>query len=214
MGAKSRSSRVVRLQRVGADIDDCRICEPIIDSPLQKPVGLYRGEPAPIVIVGQSPGRQEEKRKRAFAGQSGRRLDEWLAECGAPPRAPRRKMYLTSILKCTCAKHSHFRKMASRCLPFLRRQLEIIQPRLVITLGADAHGYFRMDKKERFRDVACQLRRTQDYLLMPLYGFHHHLMVWPHPSGLSRWLNNDAHRDRLRSSFRELRPLVTELIAE
>ena len=68
------------LDKLHETIDACRECEANIPN-LCKPVRMLRGEPGSVMIVGQGPGKKERAVGLAFAGPSGKRLDEWLRQC-------------------------------------------------------------------------------------------------------------------------------------
>jgi len=180
-------------------IDDCTVCSSFV-RPFNKPApGLDRGEGNEIFIVGQAPGRTEVKSKRAFSGGSGSRLDEWLTQCGRPAEDPRRGVYLTSILKCPMNNKGEFRGMARRCHHFLKSQLEIIRPKLVITLGQESFEYLRIVDGE-YNELLCRLFLPADHSLLPHQPFGA-LMHWPHPSGLNRWHNVPENKIELDDSF-------------
>lgn len=96
------------------------------------------------MLVGEAPGRQEDAQGRPFVGAAGRVLGELLTEAGLR----RDEVYVTNILKSHPTattggpnRAPHAAEVAA-CVPWLRRQLEIVRPRLVITLGAHALRFF------------------------------------------------------------------------
>lgn len=194
------------LEVLHREIDSCTVCSNFAQ-PYYKPVGLVRGIPSSIVIVGQEPGKAELKKRKAFAGMSGKRLDDWLRNCGLPPEAPRSGVYLTSVLKCLCPKPTLFNGMQANCQHFLTSQLSIIQPPLVITLGEKAYGAIQFSELS-YDDALCIPLRTDEQLLFSPYGFDFTHLPWPHPSGLNRWHNDVKNRARLRRSFDFVRSLV------
>ncbi|MBV8114573.1 MAG: hypothetical protein JO300_07515 [Silvibacterium sp.] len=126
-------------------IDGCTVCSAFAH-PLNKPqAGLDRGEGNEIFIIGQAPGNTEQTSGRAFSGVSGTRLDGWLVSIGRPAPNPRNGVYLTSLLKCSPPPNSPqtFKLMWQRCRHFLNEQLELIRPRLVITLGRESFERLR-----------------------------------------------------------------------
>jgi len=92
-------------------------------------------------------------------------------------------------------------------MPFLVRQLELIRPELVITLGEQAFQAMGFEGV-RYRDALCQLLLTEEWMLFAPVGFHFKTLAWPHPSGLNRWLNSPPNLERLRASFAYLRPYL------
>ena len=207
MPSEDRGNAGRELTTLHDNIDACRTCSSFV-SPLDKPVGLVRGGVASIVVVGQSPGRRELALRRAFAGMSGRRLDQWLVSCGAPAEDPRLPFYFTSVIKCLCPRPGDLPQMARNCAPFLHRQLAIIQPSLVITLGAVSFGQLDFTRVP-FAEALCRTFATADFELFPPYSTHFTMLVWPHPSGLNRWLNHPAHAAAHTASFDVVRQFLT-----
>jgi len=188
----------VPLRLLHERIDACRICSQIVPNFI-KPLKMERGEAGSIVVVGQGPGNTEIAKGRAFSGYSGKRLNEWLVQCGADEKNPRAGIYLTSVIKCSGAKNL-FSKMAHNCRLFLNQQLSIIRPALVITLGQEAYEELRFNEVPY--DVAlCREHRSAENVFMTPVGFHYSLLPWPHPSGLNRWHNDKENHDLLKTSF-------------
>lgn len=188
------------ITRVHDCIDACRVCGPLVPGFI-KPPSLDRGEPGRVMIVGQGPGKAEISGRRAFAGPSGRTLEQWLVAAGADARQPRGGIYFTSVIKCLCPKPKYFDQMATRCSSFLYRQIVTVRPELLITLGREAFEALRATQED-YEHGLCTLIDTSSAALVMPFGFHLTLMHWPHPSGLNRWQNNPQNRARLEASFR------------
>ena len=93
---------------------------------------------ARIMFVGEAPGRNEAKTGKPFCGAAGKVLDQLLAHVNIP----RTSVYVTNIVK---DRPPENRDPTAREIevygPFLDRQIEIIQPRVIIALGRYAMGY-------------------------------------------------------------------------
>jgi uracil-DNA glycosylase family 4 len=174
-----------------------------------KPAPLNRGGLAPVMIVGEGPGRSEVKKQRAFAGQSGKRLDAWLVSCGAAASAPRRSVYLTSVIKCVCPQRGPYGDMANRCAPFLDAQIRLQKPALIITLGTRAYRALRFTH-DQYHAAIGKPYRSSDYLIVTKFDHHVTLLPWPHPSGLNRLLNDSETLERVRASFPIVRRFFTD----
>jgi uracil-DNA glycosylase family 4 len=182
-----------------ADINACRDCEPFA-SGFAKPPEMDRGGAANVMIVGQGPGKGELTSGRAFSGFSGNRLNEWLVACGADPSSPRALVYCTSITKCFTSEESALGRMTQNCQRFLRRQFAIVRPRLVITLGTRAFDALSFDGTPAC-DAWCRIFDSRKvFPLMPEED-QHHLLAWPHPSGMNRWHNDPENKVLLASTF-------------
>lgn len=187
-------------------IDKCTVCSAFVD-PFKKPhAGLDRGEGREIFIVGQAPGRTEVSSRRAFSGLSGTRLDQWLVQSGRPRNDPRNGVYLTSVLKCPLNKQSDFKKMAHQCRHFLESQLEIIKPKLIITLGRESFEYLRI-ADGGYDDLIGRIFFPSEYKLLAPQPFAA-MIHWPHPSGLNRWHNTPGNGDRMKESFIQIRKFL------
>jgi uracil-DNA glycosylase family 4 len=162
-----------------------------------------------LMIVGQAPGPTAGERPRPFTGASGRALQGWLERAGFPPGALHREFYLTSLTKCfpgpaKGAGAKGDRPPSAReialCASHLDRELALVHPGIVVSLGRLAAE--RLDPTTRGLSLAeivgsvrPAARSGHSFLLVPL----------PHPSGVSRWLNDPAHRARLEMALAALR---------
>jgi uracil-DNA glycosylase len=99
-----------------------------------------RGAPgARLMAVGEAPGAEEDRTGRAFVGRSGRFLDEMLHEAGLDPE---RDLLIANVVKCRPpGNRPPLVEEARRCLPFLRRQIELLRPRILVLLGATPSRY-------------------------------------------------------------------------
>ena len=93
---------------------------------------------AKIMFVGEAPGKNEAATGRPFCGMSGKLLDELLASAGIP----RQDVYITNIVKDRPpANRDPLPDEISVYGPFLDRQIEIIQPEVIATLGRFSMDY-------------------------------------------------------------------------
>lgn len=88
-----------------------------------------------LMFVGEGPGEEEDRRGSPFVGPAGQLLDKMIAAM----KLDRSAVYVCNIVKCRPPGN---RKPApgemSRCLPFLTRQIDLIEPRVIVALGATA----------------------------------------------------------------------------
>jgi uracil-DNA glycosylase family 4 len=168
---------------------------------------MRRGEPGPIIVVGEGPGRKEQDQRVAFSGMSGRRLDEWLVGCGASKAEPRARVYTTSVLKCMTSSKPSLRIMAANCRPLLERQLSLIRPKLIISLGAIAYESLNLTSLP-YSAAVCRPIVSRETVLFSDLGFDYVFLPWPHPSGLNRMNNDPKVKRRLQESFAIVRPFI------
>jgi len=93
---------------------------------------------AKIVFVGEAPGQEEEKQGKPFVGRAGMLLNSALAEAGINHG----DVYITNVVKFRPTKNGNNRapskKEVNVFIPFLLKELKIIKPSIVVTLGATA----------------------------------------------------------------------------
>jgi uracil-DNA glycosylase family 4 len=96
-----------------------------------------RGDPsAGIMAIGEGPGEQEDLQGKAFVGRSGQLMDRLFAEAGIDTD---RHFLIANIVKCRPpANRAPRREEVEACLPYLRKQIDLVRPHTVILLGAVA----------------------------------------------------------------------------
>lgn len=143
--------RSVEYKRLVNEIVECKKC------PLHK----YRKKPVPgegpldaeVMIVGEAPGRREDETGRPFVGPAGRLLDALLAKAGLE----RSKVYITNIVKCRPpGNRDPSRQEVEACLPYLKRQIRIIKPRVIIALGRHAGSTLYQMAGRRWRGMRAE----------------------------------------------------------
>jgi DNA polymerase len=94
---------------------------------------------ARVMLVGEAPGFNEDKQGRPFVGAAGRFLEELLGEAGLK----REEVYITNVVKHRPPNNRDpLPNELAACLPWLERQIEIINPRYIVTLGRFSLGTF------------------------------------------------------------------------
>lgn len=109
---------------------------------LRETMVFSTGNPeAKLMLVGEAPGHQEERQREPFVGPAGQKLDEILKAMGLS----RAEVYISNIVKfrpampnqTTNNRKPTIEEMAT-CLPFIRGEIEIVQPTCIVALGATA----------------------------------------------------------------------------
>lgn len=91
---------------------------------------------AGILIIGEAPGRDEDLQGRPFVGKSGQLLDKILAACGFTRDE---HVFISNIVKCRPPDNRvPTPQEAATCMPWLLKQIELINPKIIILLGATA----------------------------------------------------------------------------
>jgi uracil-DNA glycosylase family 4 len=89
-------------------------------------------EDAALMFIGEAPGFHEDKTGRPFVGAAGRFLEELLASIGMT----RDQVYIANVIKCRPpGNRDPLPNEIEACEPYLDRQIELIQPRMIVTLG-------------------------------------------------------------------------------
>ena len=167
------------------------------------------------MLVGQAPGIVEEDVRRPFAGRAGRQLVRWMERAGfAGEQEFRDRVYITSTTTCFPGRRPHGSgdrrptpTEVRLCAPWLDSALELIRPRLVITVGGLAAG--RLLGRTTLEALVGEVFDAGGDPLEEPPG--HRSRVYaplPHPSGQSRWLNDPERTALLDRALRRLGPLV------
>ncbi len=188
------------LETVQREIAACTLCVEAGFIPLSLPI--FHGHAAQrLMIVGQAPGPSAGERPLPYTGATGRTLQRWLEQAGFPPEALHRDFYLTSLTKCfpgpatgTGAKGDRppSAREIALCARHLDREVALVRPKIIVSLGRLAAE--RLDPTARrlpLIDLVGTLRPVERA------GHAFRLLPLPHPSGVSRWLNDPAHSARL-----------------
>lgn len=124
---------------------DCRACRL---GETRTNLVVDRGSPrARVLLVGEGPGAEEDRRGLAFVGRSGKLLDELLREAGLDPGVD---VLIANVVKCRPPKNrAPSREEARSCLPYLRRQIDLLSPRWVVLLGATALRHLLPERSRR-----------------------------------------------------------------
>ncbi|NJM39987.1 MAG: uracil-DNA glycosylase [Anaerolineae bacterium] len=161
-----------------------------------------------LMLVGQAPASPLRSKGKPFSGQAGRVLFGWLAQAGFSEDEFRVQCYFTAITKCYPgpAKSSAragvgqgdrvpTAKERALCHPFLLRELALVQPKLIITVGRLALTYFLGEVN--FTEAIGEVYEREGQTILPL----------PHPSGVSRWTNALENKARLVGALEKLKKL-------
>lgn len=108
---------------------------------------------ANIVFIGEAPGAQEDRKGKPFCGRSGNILDELLKSVGIN----REDIYIANILKCRPPENRNpKREEIEACTHYLEEQINIINPKVVCTLGNYATAYIleRYGLKEKVDGIS------------------------------------------------------------
>ncbi len=143
---------------------------------------------APILIIGEAPGRDEDLQGRPFVGYSGQLLDKILDACGFNRT---QHVYISNIIKCRPpGNRVPYPEEIEKCKPLLLKQIELINPKILILLGATALKNM-IGPDMRITKIRGNWIPWENRLAMPVY----------HPSAL---LRNPALKRDTWEDFKQL----------
>ena len=151
---------------------------------------------ADIVFIGEGPGSYEDQQARPFVGAAGKFLDELLASIGLA----RKDVYICNVIKCRPPNNRDPQPTEiSACTPWLDQQLDVLQPRLIVTLGRFSMSrYFPGQSIGR---IHGQARKIDGVLTMPMY----------HPAAA---LHQASLRTTIQQDFQKLPALLEQALQE
>jgi uracil-DNA glycosylase len=165
----------------------CRLCEE--HGFIAKAQPLVNGRPEDrIMVIGQAPGHRSITKGRSFSGPGGTILGKWLQQAGFPTGYLHSHVYLSSLTRCDPGRNPRgggdrrpSPPEVALCKPFLDAELQLLQPEVVLLVGTMAiETYFG---KVKLEEAIGTFKEIDGVLFLPL----------PHPSGVSRWLNDPEH---------------------
>ena len=174
-----------------ARLRNCRRCPRMHPPPVSGGAVLSR-----VLLVGQAPGVREPVVGKPFAWTAGRTLFRWFEEAsGLNEEAIRARIYFAAVCRCFPGKAPGGSDRVpnpqeiANCSSWLERELEILQPRLVIPVGKLAIAQFmEIAKLDQVIGRSFRARRAgRPFDLIPL----------PHPSGASPWHRISPGRELL-----------------
>jgi len=121
------------LEKIADEVRQCRKCN--LGSQRTNAVPGEGNPNARILFVGEGPGADEDAQGRPFVGRAGKLLDKIIAACGLK----RSDVFIANILKCRPPGNRDPRAdEIINCFPYLQSQIEIINPEIIVALGAPA----------------------------------------------------------------------------
>jgi uracil-DNA glycosylase len=197
---EDRAARERRLAELHERMNACTQCVAAGYLTRAESVAGYRGKIGDrVLLVGQAPGHLSVERGLPFSGPGGRVLEVWLQRAGFPSGALRTQVYISALTRCDPGRRPRGggdRKPSppelALCRPYLLTELELLRPAVILPVGGMALEAFL--GPQRLDDVIGQSFEQSGARILPL----------PHPSGVSRWLNELAHQALLAQALEQL----------
>ncbi len=147
---KADKTKSEMLEKIAEEIKKCKKCR--LWKTRTNAVPGEGPSNAKIFFIGQAPGKQEDLQGRPFVGRAGKFLNMLLEK----NNIARNKVFITSVLKCFPPKNRLPKNdEVKACLPYLIKQLEIVNPRIVVLLGNVAVKALKNHEILKGRKVIC-----------------------------------------------------------
>jgi uracil-DNA glycosylase len=188
---------VATLEQLRQEAAGCRACD-LWENATQTVFG-EGAEGAPLMLVGEQPGDQEDLQGKPFVGPAGKLLERALTEAGID----RRRVYLTNAVK-----HFRWTRRGKRrlhekpnagqvraCRPWLEAEIEVVRPRLIVLLGATA--------AQSVMGPALRVSRQRGEVLPSPFGIP--VLATVHPSSILRATDAESREAAMSSFIADLR---------
>ena len=178
------------LSELASEISVCTKC--ILSKSRTKAVPGEGPEDAAIMFVGEGPGFHEDKQGRPFVGAAGQFLEELLAGIGMR----REQVFIANVVKCRPpGNRDPLPEEIEACRPYLDRQIELINPRVVVTLGR--YSMARWFPNAKISAIHGQTRKLEGRLIVPMF----------HPAAA---LHQPSLRRDVEADFRKLPEILAQ----
>ena len=190
-------NRLDALKQHQQQLRACRACPD-----MQPPPVLGEAVLSPVLLLGQAPGEKEPILGRPFAWTAGKTLFQWFSGIGLDELAVRSRLYMAAVCRCFPGKKPRGGDRVptpaeiEHCSRWLDRELELLQPQLLIPVGKLAIArflQFRRLVEVIGQDHCCRIQ-GRDIDVIPL----------PHPSGASTWHRTAPGRELLQQALQRI----------
>ena len=178
------------LARIDQEVSTCTDCP--LHQNRSRAVPGEGPENAEIMLIGEAPGFNEDKQGRPFVGAAGQFLDKLLASAGLS----REQVYITNTVKCRPLNNRDPLPVEmAACRKYLDRQIEVIAPKVIVTLGR--HSLTSFLPKETISKARAKPRNVNGRTLFPMY----------HPAAA---LHQQSLREVIEADIKQLPALLKE----
>lgn len=187
-------SRKESLDTVASEVIVCPKCRL---SKTRKNAVPGEGSPkSPIIFVGEAPGYWEDSEGKPFVGTAGKFLTLLIAETGFS----RSDVFITNIVKCRPPRNREpLADEIETCTPYLNRQIKLIKPKFIVTLGNHSTAYIFSKANLPFSGITQMRGKFYDTSILGL-----RVTVFPtfHPAAA---LYSARYKEQITKDFRLLR---------
>ncbi len=173
------------------NVEDCRGCS--LYKTRTKTVYGDGDIGANLMFVGEAPGADEDKTGVPFVGRAGKLLDRILEEIGLK----RNEVYICNTLKCRPpGNRDPLPEESTACAAFLQKQIEVIDPKIIVTLGLPAIRYF-ISGNEAMGKLRAKVIEYKGRKILPTY----------HPAAALRF---PAYKEQIFEDITKARDMMLE----
>ena len=153
-----------QLEKIRASVKDCTRC-PLHEQRNQAVFGEGPWD-ARIMIIGEGPGAKEDELGRPFVGRAGKLLDKLLEKQGF---SREKNVFIANIVKCRPPKNRvPHKKEIESCYPYLKEQIDLINPDIILLLGATAVKSYRGESlKDKMSDIRGRWSHENGRMVIP-----------------------------------------------
>jgi uracil-DNA glycosylase family 4 len=182
---------VSELSELAKEIAVCELC--ILSQSRKKAVPGEGPEDADIMFIGEAPGFHEDRQGRPFVGAAGQFLNELLESIGLK----REDVFIANVIKCRPpANRDPLVDEIKACWPYLERQIELIKPKMIVTLGR--YSMERFFPGQKISRIHGRPRKMEGIIYYPLY----------HPAAA---LHQPRYRSDVEADFQKIPQLLAEV---
>lgn len=189
-----------QLQAHQHQLQQCSLCPDMIGPAIH---GL--AVPSKVMLIGQAPGFKEIEVLRPFAWTAGKKLFSWFAAIGVDEKKFRTSVYMSAICRCYPGKKTKSahgdrvpdKEEIKRCSRWLKAEIELLKPELIILVGKLAINQFMSIKK--LDEVIGQTHR------LTINGQALDVIPLPHPSGASTWPLKEPGKTLLQQAMSQIK---------
>lgn len=188
-----------QLALIAQQILNCRKCP--LHKTRKNPVPGEGNPQAKIMFIGEAPGYWEDVKGKPFVGAAGKFLDTLIAILNLS----RKDIFITNVLKCRPPRNREpSPNEVQQCTPYLDKQIRIIQPKFIITLGNYSTGYILSKAGLPFNGITQAHGKFYETTILDL-----HVTVFPtfHPAA---GLYSGRYKKLLQQDFQLLKKEISK----
>jgi DNA polymerase len=176
----------------------CSICNQCGLARNRKNVVIGEGNVnAALMFIGEGPGAEEDNTGRPFVGRAGQLLTKAIEAIGLR----REEVYIANIVKCRPPNNrTPTNDEAKACIHFLRNQVLLIRPKIIVCLGATAMKHI-IDPQAQISKIRGEWTERKGYWIMPTF----------HPAAL---LRDESKKILFWEDFKKIRGKLKEIAGE